>query len=308
MWRNFSARLAVAFLTLMPGTGRAAGPEAFGPATPLAEPTGGFVGHLALAPEHGPAGIQVTVTAEGLPHNQRFDLVWRTVEGSWKVERAEYHGRIYQPVGYRIATVESDGAGRIATSFVAPDDFGFSHDVVLQHDKRLLTQAAFALDMTIKVSPESGPPGTPITIDVAGIGWRQLENSWLLLYDNNFTGWMSAVTTRGAAHFTIPAAGPVGVHVLEVLHGEFTFPYRNMQQNPEPDRPRFAFRFTVTPDAPVLPPAPATQVQTSVRNLPAPGTLVATPAFSGIGQNIVVRGGGLTPGGRYALDWIRRIG
>jgi len=34
---------------------------------------------------------------------------------------AEYHGREFTPVGYRIATLKSGKAGHIATSFVAPD-------------------------------------------------------------------------------------------------------------------------------------------------------------------------------------------
>ena len=34
-----------------------------------------------------------TVTGEGFPPEQDFDLVWRTVKGRWKVTIAEYHGR-----------------------------------------------------------------------------------------------------------------------------------------------------------------------------------------------------------------------
>src|SRR5207249_6596235 len=141
----------------------------------------------------------------------------------------------------------------------------FIHDIVIQKPTRMFTQVGFPFDMTIDISPKSGPVGTPITVTVKGIGWRSLFNSWVLLYDNNFTGWMSAVTTAGLATFTIPATGRPGVHLLEVLHGELTFPYRNMQQNPEPDRPRWAIPFTITAGEPVLPPPPETQAQTTVR-------------------------------------------
>src|SRR5256714_2750551 len=164
--------------------------------------------------------------------------------------------------------VKSDGEGRFSASFTTPDDFGFEHDIVLQQGTRLLTQAAYDVDMTIDVWPKSGPVGTPITFTVKGIGWRSLYNSWELLYDNNFTGWMSAVTTGGSATFTIPATGRPGVHILEVLHGELTFPYRNMQQNPEPDRPRWSIPFRITEGAPVLPPPPETQAHTVVNRLP----------------------------------------
>jgi hypothetical protein len=299
----------VAFAGLCP-TPSAAAPlaSALGPEVMLAEPQDGFVGSLSVTPESGPAGTLLTVTAEKLPPNQEFQLVWRTVKGSWKVADAEYHGRDYQPVAYEIAKVKSDADGRLSAKLVTPEDFGFVHDIVLQQPDRMFTQAGFSIDMTVKITPESGPVGTPITVDVKGIGWRSLFNSWDLLYDNHFTGWMSAVTTGGSATFTIPATGRPGLHVLEVLHGELTFPYRNMQQNPEPDRPRWAIPFRVTAGAPVLPPPPEQQAQKLVRNLPPAGALVAAPAFSGIAEPVVVRGQGFEPGKTYQLNWTHVVG
>jgi hypothetical protein len=270
----------------------------------MAKAADGFVGHLSVAPDHGPAGAPVKVEADGLPPNQEFELVWRTVKGTWKVNGEEYHGRQYQPIAYQIARVKSDAAGRLAATFTTPEDFGFSHDIVLQQGDRLFIQAGYSVDMTVALTPASGPVGTPIRVDVKGIGWRELESSWLLLYDNNFTGWLSAVTTGGSASFTIPATGRPGDHLLEILHGEFTFAYRNMQQNPEPDRPRFALPFTITPGEPVLPPPPEQQAQTSVRNLPAAdGALTTSQPFSGIGRPLVVGGAGFEPGKAYELSW-----
>jgi hypothetical protein len=268
----------------------------------------GFVGHMTVSPEHGPPGTPVRVSAEGLPADTDFQLVWRTVEGSWKVADGKYQGREYAPAAFEIAVVRTNGAGRLAAAFTVPDDFGFLHDVVLQRGERLFIQAGFSVDMAVSLWPASGPVGTPITVKVRGIGWRPLENSWTLLYDNHFTGWISAVTTAGSASFTIPATGRPGVHVLDILHGAFTFPYRNMQQSPEGDRPSFALHFTVTPGAPVLPPRISGQAQRSVRRLPAPGALVATPVFAGVGQPVTVSGAGLVPGKRYALLWTTVIG
>jgi hypothetical protein len=268
----------------------------------------GFVGRMVVFPEHGSPGTPVQVVAEGLPADTEFQLVWRTVRGSWKVGQGEYHGREYTPAAFEIATVRSDAAGRLVVSCTVPEDFGFQHDVMLQRGEHLFIQAGFNVDMSVTLSPASGPPGTPITVEAKGIGWRPLENSWLLLYDNNFTGWISAVTTAGSATFTIPASGRPGLHLLEVLHGEFTFPYRNMQQSPESDRPRFVLRYTVTPGAPILPPPVAQQAQPSVRGLPVPGALAVTPPFAGVGQSVAVSGAGFTPGRRYALGWTTVVG
>ena len=281
---------------------------ALGPEAAAGEPSGGYVGLLSVSPEHGPPGTPLAVIAEGLPAEQEFQLVWRTVNGAWKVTDAEYHGRDYNPVAYEIAKVKTDRAGRLSATLITPEDFGFMHDIMLQQGGRLFTQVGFAIDMTVEISPKSGPVGTPIAVEVKGIGWRPLFNSWDLLYDNNFTGWVSSVTTHGSASFSIPATGEPGVHILEVLHGELTFPYRNMQQSPEPDRPRWAIPFTVTAGAPVLPPPPEQQAQKNVR-VPRPQVdLVATPQFSGVGEPAQVRGEGLEPGKSYRLHWTRVIG
>ena len=142
-----------------------------------------------------------------------------------------------------------------------------------------------------------------------GIGFRNLEMSFNLLYDNRWTGWISAVTTHGTGRLTIPATGHVGDHVIEVLHGQFGFPYRNQEQSPEPDRPRFSIPFTVTAGAPVLPPAPAAQAQTHVRLPARSATCIRTPRFSGVGEPVTVtRGCSSRRGRRYTLNWTRVIG
>src|SRR6266436_4569785 len=299
----------VVSLALMSQKPAAAAPAAaLGPQIEVGEPANGYVGRLDVSPAHAPAGTPVTLSAEGLPPGQEFQLVWNTASGAWRVTEAEYHGREFTPVAYEIAKAKTDQSGRLSVKLIAPDDYGFMHDIVLQQGSRLFTQVGFNLDMTVEISPKSGPPGTPIKVDVKGIGYRSLYNSWDVIYDNNFTGWMSAVTTSGSAKFTIPATGGPGPHIIEVLHGELTVPYRNPEQNPAPGRPRFELAFTVTDGAPVLPPPPELQAQKIVRVLPPQGELVATPPFSGVGEPALVRGEGLEPGKSYQLNWTRVVG
>jgi hypothetical protein len=305
------AALACAITLFVLGSSASAAPRAadLGPEVPMAEPSGGFVGQLKVTPAHGPVGTPVAVTGQGFPAEQELELVWRTVTGSWKVTPAEYHGREFAPAAYRIATVKSDKTGRISASFVAPEDFGFLHDVVVQQGARLFTQTAFNLDITARiVGAPSGAVGSPIAIEVQGIGWRELEGSWVLLYDNKFTGFMSVMTTHGSARFTIPAAGHDGLHIIEVQHSDFGSPYRNTQQSPVPDRPNFRLDYTVTAGAAVLPPSPERQAQTEVRRLAPAGELVPTPVFSGVGAPVVVRSEGFAPGQTYRLNWNTLVG
>jgi hypothetical protein len=93
-----------------------------------------------------------------------------------------------------------------------------------------------------------------------------------------------------------------------VLNSDFGSIYRNMQQSPQPDRPRFKIAYTVTPGAPVLPPPAEQQLQTRVWSVPPPGDLVTTPPFANVGRPVVTVGTGFDPGKSYKLNWTTLTG
>ena len=286
----------------------AAPPSAFGPKVTVAEAKNGYVGVIDVLPDHGKAGTPFTVKGDKLPPNQEFQLIWRTAEGRWKTTETEYKGREFSPADYRMGTVKTDAQGRFSATYATPEDFGFEHDIVVQQGDRWINQGAYNIDMTVDISPKSGPVGTPITVTVHGIGSQSLYNSWDLLYDNRFTGWISAVSTHGEAKFTIPATGNVGDHLIQVMHGALTFPYQNPEQNPAPGRPRWNIAFKVTPGAPVLPPAPEQQAQKTVRLPAATGDIVSSPRFSAVGEPVAVSASGLEPNKTYKLNWTKSVG
>ncbi|WP_164854818.1 hypothetical protein [Devosia sp. 1566] len=309
MFRGWITAISAAII-LTTGSIAAPAPAAIelGAERPIAEASHGFIGAMSSVPTHGPAGTVVTVYGEGLPPGENFDLVWNTVEGSWMVEEGLYKGREFTPKGYLIAAVTSDADGRFSKSFITPDDFGFLHDITLQQDRRLINQTGYSVDLTMTLSPESGPLGTPINVEVHGLGWRYLENSWTLVYGNSFTGWLSSVTTSGTANFTIPATGAVGTQVLRLVHAGFTYPYLNPEQNPYPDRVRPRAEFELTRGKPVLPPPLDQQTLAAVRGLPEPGDFTVTPAFTGVGQPVSVQATSLQPGKSYQLEWGTLVG
>lgn len=273
-----------------------------------------YVGQISLAPKSGPAGTVVTVTGTGLDPNADLAVVWNSMRGSWLLKgeaNEEFHGREFVPFARPLATVRTDAAGDFTTTFTAPVDHGFSNDVTVERDGRLLNKAAFRLEPTVTIEPSSGPVGTPITIHMEGIGWDNLENSWLVTYDNQFTGLLSAVTTAGVATAVIPATGGPGKHVIRVVHGSFTVPYLNMEQSPRPDRPTFTSFFEITPGAAVRPPEAASQGLAPVAGVPASGdtaAIWADPQSTQVGMPAVVNGRGFAPGAQVGLEWFTVVG
>jgi hypothetical protein len=282
--------------------------------TAQAMPAIDFVGKMSLSVNHGVPGTIVTVTGEGLPPKTEMLLVWGTARGSWVIrgaQREEYHGRRFEPVLRPLRRVVTDAQGGVRVPFTVPIDFGFVHNVMLIQQGVIRNQAAFNIDPQARVTPASGPAGTPIQIVLTGVGYQNLENSWMVVYDNKFTGWLSSVTTGGVARAVIPAAGEPGKHVLQIIHGSFTVPYMNMQQSPRPERPSFSFDFTLTPGKPVLPAAAATQALPLEAGRPPHGSGAAiwTDVASGpVGTPFRVLGRGLPPGRQVQLDWTTVVG
>jgi hypothetical protein len=275
-----------------------------------------FVGQVSLDPISGPAGTEVTLRGEGLTASETLSLLWSTVDGSWVLEgelSEEYMGRQFEEIQEDLGTVQTDEAGNFESTFVAPEDFGFAHDVLVTDSAgEILNRALFRLDMEVSITPTEGPPGTPITIEVKGMGWQTLEDTRTVTYDNDYVGFMSAVTTNGTARAVIPATGGPGPHQVQVLRGAYTFPYRNPQQSPRPDIPTFDFVFTVTDGDPILPadiqgqnPEPVAGSEPAADGGPWIGASVAAAP---VGDPVTISGGDFEPDSEVSIQWFRIVG
>src|SRR5439155_450230 len=163
-----------------------------GPEVAIAEPRDGFVGRLNVTPENGPVGTPLTVTADRLPPNAEFQLIWRTVKGNWKIANAEYHGREYKQVAYEIAKVRSDRDGRLTVKFATPEDFGFVHDIVLQKPEP--DRPRWAIPFTITAEA----PVLPVpAVEQAQKTVRMLPPRGELVTTPAFSGIQEAVVVRG---------------------------------------------------------------------------------------------------------------
>jgi hypothetical protein len=275
-----------------------------------------YVGRFSLAPASGPAGTIVTATGSGLPAHTPLDVVWNAVEGRWLLAGEyddEFRGREFLASPIVVGSATTDAAGDYTATFTVPTGWGFHHDVTL-HDPAadvIRNQAPFAVDMEVTISPTSGPVGTPITIEAQGIGHRYMFNSWVLVYDNRLTGWLSSVTTNGRATAVIPATGAPGTRVIQVVHSWSSQSYLNPQQSDAPERPSFTFEFTVTDGDPVLPPAIETQGLPPRPGGPPAGSdaaLWTDPATGPVGTPVRLGGRGLPAGQEVELLWARQEG
>ncbi len=275
-----------------------------------------FVGTMELQPTRGLPGSQVTVTGDGLPASSQLSVIWATVDGRWLIqgERGEeYHGRAFDPTSVDLGTIQTDDTGSFSTTFEVPEDFGFAHDVMLIDEEGVIrNQAMFDVEMQVSVTPTEGPPGTPITIEVWGMGWQTLENTRAVVYDNAYTGWLSSVTTKGYARAVIPATGAPGPHRIGILRGAYTFPYLNPEQSPRPDIEVYDAVFTVTEGEPVLPAGPEGQNPPAVprpASEPSDGSWLTTDMAAGpVGTDLIISGGGVAPGDEVAIEWFRIVG
>lgn len=301
------ATLAVALLLVTctsssaaPDPAPSAGADAFTP-----------VGSFALSPESGPWGTTVTASAAGLSPNTTYEIGWGTVEGRWLLsdDRSEFVGREFSSAARTLRSVVTDADGAFNEQFTVPEDFGYQHDVLVMKDGEVVNKSAFNVVMEVVISPTSGPVGTPITVEVRGIGWRPYESSFQLNWDNSYAGWISGVTTGGRATAVIPATGRPGRHYIQIGHSMFGPPYMNPQQQPlVADRPFPRIPFVLTDGPAVLPRPAEAQAFPIVPARPVEKGIWTSPYAAPVGTSATLHGKGLPPNAEVEVTWSAMVG
>lgn len=271
-----------------------------------------ITGTFALEPTHGPWDTKVTATAGGLKPQTRYDLVWTTAKVQWKLseDRSKYVERESRKVQHVLQTLTTDANGAFTASFTVPHGFGYAHDVmVIDEQKVIRNKSLFDVDMVTTISPTSGPVGTPITVEVKGIGYQSYQNSFQLAYDNAYTGWVSAVTTDGYAKFVIPATGRPGTHYITLGHSEFGAPYLNPNQQPVvASRPFPHIPFTVTEGPAVMPPPAAQQGFPTIPAKPVEKGIWIAPYGATVGTPATLDAKALPANSDVEILWTTMVG
>ena len=305
-----SVCLAVLAAAAMPACSRSSVGHAAG-ATPPSTPS--HIATLDLAYDK-PAvvGAVARATAADLPAGKTVDLEWGTVSGGWVVEDYyHFRGKKYSETTAPLGRFPVDASGRLAARFVVPEDYGGVHEVIARIDGAPVAQSAINVTQTFAMTPASGQIGSPIELKVTGLGWRTMESTWVVNWDNQELGFVSAAGTRGSAVARFRATGPVGDHIVKLYTGWQGLGYLNYEQSPVAALPRPQFTFRTTPGSTrdgtyVEPYQPQPIPKSDVSNTGARLTL--TPTEGPVGTSAVLKGEGFPPDAPMRLVWETAVG
>jgi hypothetical protein len=198
-------------------------------------------------------GTEIDAVAEGLPPGRKVDLQWKTVSGGWVIEDYyHFRGKKFAETSRSLGQAETDDNGRLFAHFRIPDDYGGVHELVVSDNGTPIAQGGVEVSQSFEMHPAEGPVGTLIEVRVKGLGWRTMESTWVINWDNQEAGWISATDTHGSATARFRASGGVGSHQVRVLTGYMGQGYLNHEQAPNAylPRPSFTFRMTTGNAAP----------------------------------------------------------
>lgn len=205
-----------------------------------------------VEPVKGYIGASFTISGEGLPPNKPIEFMWKTVDGSFAMqasaETIEFYERKFVEKRVPLGKAMVDAQGRVSATLTAPEDFGEVHDIYGVIDGKDIARGGFRILRQVQLTPSQGAVGTPITIQVKGLGAGIYDSTIAVRYDNQYMGFISAVTTRGTVSAVIRAAGEPGKHVVQVGNANKAVPYLNIEQSPVAHIEQFRFDFTVTED------------------------------------------------------------
>lgn len=274
-------------------------------------------GKLSLSKTSGKIGDTVQLTAENLIPNEPLTVVWKDMVGSYSLEgNYTFIGSTFEEKEVELAKGEADENGNWQGEITIPDGFGDDHDILIYQNEKKVAQANFFVETVFRISPESGPIGTEITIIGEGLSWKMYGSLWHLNYDNKYTGMLTAVSTNGKAIGKIRAAGKPGKHVITIESGSSGSPFLNRDQSAINYISTHYFTFTVTDEEPVgervYVEEPPKAANGGIK-LPEPKnkqgvTITLDKEMGVVGEPVVLKGEGLPPNETVTLDWHTMVG
>ena len=279
--------------------------------------------NLTVTPNQGVVGSPMVVSGTGLPASTTLQLTWGTASGTWVADvqpsSVNYLGDSISKFNVNMATVTTDATGAFTFSSKVPEDFGGVHDIYAVVNGAAVAHGGYQTTRALTISPTSGPIGTPITITYTGMGATLYTAGAAVHWDNNMAGEMQALWTRGTGQVVIRAAGPRGVHYVNVGDA-IGVTYMNIIQSPVPYANGGSLPFVVTNDPGVGKPyatfpadvQPTTTLRTTLSTVgldPATKAVMTLSKTSGeILSTVNVKTSGVATDGTYQIVWSTVVG
>ena len=190
---------------------------------------------LSVTPTSGQPGTEAVIEGRNFPADTAVNLVWYTQEG------IPYTGVEVTPARRPeyLPTVVTDSEGAFEVDITVPTDIGATKPIVAEVDGRSVATSGFMMQPKIEsFSPQSGPAGTEIEIELSGIGWPKYECTPYFVYDNRPLGYICANIGNGTnvqevVRAKFRAYGDPGLHFIDVYPGIFAM---------EDDKPDFVLK------------------------------------------------------------------
>jgi hypothetical protein len=162
---------------------------------------------------------------EGFAPHAALRLGWGTSVGS------RVSGDGFAPEEREIGEVRADATGRLEAPVTIPEDLGGLHALTLKNGDELVGRAYFVIETSIvEMTPRSGPPGTPVTIHLKGVGWTEYDNIYVATYDNAYMGYACGFNSQGDVVINFTATGEPGLHLIDLYPGIYQGPPTEPQQ------------------------------------------------------------------------------
>ena len=219
---------------------------------------------ITVSPNAAIVGASITVTGTGLPASTGLTLQWAASNATWVVggttttPTPQVTGIKIGTFQRTLGTVQTNSTGSFTAKITVPADFGAQHFIqaFLANGTALAPKATFTLEPSFKISPTSGPAGTPLLVQASGLSDSLYSTSYHLYWDNQYVGYMTALSGTGSTNFTFYASGTPGTHYIAIYQGYPGPAYLNPQQGPPASETQSVFapyipyftNFTITPE------------------------------------------------------------
>ena len=124
----------------------------------------------------------------------------------------------FSPEVMSLGESKTNKAGELTFEFPVPDDLGgLEHLIDLRIGEEVYGQAYLRiLPSIVSISPEEGPPGTQVMMEIKGSGWTEFDNALAFLYDNKYNGYICGFNSQGTVKLPFVASGEPGYHAIDI--------------------------------------------------------------------------------------------